>query len=115
MPVPERKHSKVYKWKVAALVITILSVIFLGVDIFLMVTINNNQPRTINYTFATDLIENLKDTSITPKQLGNMLIALSKSYGELWFQKGIKIDSWTPNPTDELTLSRIVDFFTTKV
>lgn len=115
LPVPDRKLSKVTKWKRSALIVSILAVIFLGIDIFLMVKINNNQPRTNNYTFAVDLITALKDTTIKTKQFSNMMSSLSNSYSEMWFQKGITIDSWTPNDTEGLTLSRVINFFTTKI
>lgn len=93
----------------------ILTFIFLGIDIFLMVKINSNQPRTNNYTFAVDLINTLKDTNIKTKQFANMIKGLSDSYSDMWFQKSIKIDSWTPQDTEGLTLSRVIDFFTTKI
>lgn len=46
-----------FRWKVAAIIISVLIAIFLVVDIILLVHYNNSQPRTINHTFLADLLD----------------------------------------------------------
>ena len=70
---------------------------FLVTDILLLVHLNNNQPRKQNYTFAADIISDLASASstITAKQFGNMMSALTISYDELEYQQASKVDDWT--------------------
>ena len=51
-----RKYPEVFKWKVGAIIIAVLMIIFLAIDIFMIVYLSKNQLRKTNYTFAADLL-----------------------------------------------------------
>ena len=51
-----RKYPEVFKWKVGAIIIAVLMVIFLAIDIFMVVYLSKHELRKANYSFAADLL-----------------------------------------------------------
>lgn len=84
-----------FKWKVATLIIGVLIVIFLITDIILLVEYNNNQPRSRNYTFLSDILANTQNQQVTRQNFINIAKGLSQSFPDLWFQYASPVNSWT--------------------
>jgi hypothetical protein len=100
----------VFKWKVAAIIISVLIAIFLVVDIILLVHYNNSLPRSTNYTFLADLLDyiNANNDQFSTAQFVNLASALAASYSDLWFQSASLVQAWNTPP---LTLDAIGSFF----
>jgi len=98
----------VFKWKVGAIIIAVLLVIFLAIDIFMVVYLDQHQLRKANYSFAADLLSELSSTNLSALQFANMMKGLANSNDELWFQKASLVTSWSPNDPGELGLARVV-------
>jgi hypothetical protein len=104
----KRRFPEVFKWKVAAIVISVLIAIFLVVDIILLVHYNNSQPRKNNYTFIADVLSNSASATMPRQSFVNLITALSVSYEDLWFQSANLVQTWSAPP---LTLDKVGSFF----
>lgn len=99
-----------FKWKVAAIVITVMIAVFIIVDVILFVNYNNDQTRKINYSFARDVIRNYQASApvLSRQALANMLIGLTASYSDIWYQSASLVSSWNNPP---LSVSSVGSFF----
>lgn len=90
-------------------------VIFLAIDIFMVVYLNQHELRKTNYSFTVEMIDTLADSGVTAKQFANMMGGLAKSYDELWFQKSKLVGHWNEKDSVVFDVTHTVSYFKDKV
>lgn len=105
----KRKYPEVFRWKVAAIIVTVLIAAFVIADVIIAVHLSNNQPRKNNYTFAANVLKTLPNTT-SKKAVINILSGLTVSFSDLWYQQANLIKRWTKT-TVGVTIDELATIF----
>ena len=111
----KRKYPEVFKWKIAVIVIVVLTAIILVVDLIMFLYLKNHELRNNNYTFAADLVNLLAGAKITRNEFVNLMGGLTASYTDIWFQRATKVAGWSSQAATMFNLEQAATFFSKKV